>query len=471
MKQAGYFNRAARNGLRKEVSHIFYFVLLPSLIFLTPASVLVAQQPAYQTYRHFTVEEASGQVVSASPVIEQQEPLWAKNVSGTQWKWKKPRKATAYFASPVPFVLPPQEGSGEPFYSHNHEPSITWLKNGDLLAIWFSTVSESGTEMTVLASRLRAGHNRWDSSSEFFKAKDRNMTGMSLYTDPSGKIYHFNSMGQAGIKGWAKLAILMRTSIDNGISWTAPAPIVPAFKGRHQVIDGVFRTSGGLLIQPCDANPGASGGTALMISKDNGISWYDPGEEKPVPQFTDHGKGEGTIAGIHGHAVELKDGSLLAFGRSDNINGRMPVSISRDMGNTWEYSASEFPPIGGGQRIVLVRLHEGPILLISFTNHPKSPGQMAFKAKNGGTFEGHGMFAALSYDEGKTWPVRKLITPGEGEYDCGGWTGHFKATPTQAEPAGYLAATQSPDNMIHLISSRLYYRFNLKWLETLPDMP
>ena len=38
------------------------------------------------------------------------------------------------------------------------------------------------------------------------------------------------------------------------------------------------------------------------------------------------------------------------------------------------------------------------------------------------------------------------------------------ATPTRAEHAGYLAATQPPDRVIHLISSRLHYRFNLPWL-------
>ena len=76
----------------------------------------------------------------------------------------------------------------------------------------------------------------------------------------------------------------------------------------------------------------------------------------------------------------------------------------------------------------------------------------------------YGMFAALSVDEGETWPVRRLVTPGEGEYDGGGWTRRFTASPSEAEPKGYLAATQSPDGMIHLISSRLHYRFNLAWL-------
>lgn len=34
-----------------------------------------------------------------------------------------------------------------------------------------------------------------------------------------------------------------------------------------------------------------------------------------------------------------------------------------------------------------------------------------------------------------------------------------------AEPRGYLAGTQTPDNVVHILSSRLHYRFNLAWLE------
>jgi hypothetical protein len=136
------------------------------------------------------------------------------------------------------------------------------------------------------------------------------------------------------------------------------------------------------------------------------------------------------------------------------------------MGESWSYRPSPFPPISSGQRLVLMRLREGPILLVSFTWNRKGgkPQGMEFRDANGETITGYGMFAALSFDEGASWPVRKLLTPGEGTYDGGGWTGEFTATPERAEPAGYLAATQTPDGMIHLISSRLHYRFNLAWL-------
>ncbi|GAI33660.1 unnamed protein product [marine sediment metagenome] len=36
---------------------------------------------------------------------------------------------------------------------------------------------------------------------------------------------------------------------------------------------------------------------------------------------------------------------------------------------------------------------------------------------------------------------------------------------THAEPRGYLAATQTPNGLIHLISSKQYYVFNLAWIK------
>jgi hypothetical protein len=148
----------------------------------------------------------------------------------------------------------------------------------------------------------------------------------------------------------------------------------------------------------------------------------------------------------------------------------MPMSISKDMGKTWKYQASEFPAIDGGQRLVLMRLKEGPLLLVSFTDHPqrtrKEDRGMEFTDADGNKFKGYGMYAALSYDDGKTWPVKRLLVDGKERHLNGGaWTGDFDMDATHAEPRGYLAGTQSPDNMIHIVSSRIHYRFNLKWLE------
>ena len=186
---------------------------------------------------------------------------------------------------------------------------------------------------------------------------------------------------------------------------------------------------------------------------------------------------KGTIAGIHASVIELHDGRLLAFGRSLRRNAydnSLPMSVSGDRGATWEYSESPFPAIGGGQRLVLRRLKEGPLLMVSFTESlPRNgkPRGRIFRNNEGNEFIGYGMFAALSFDEGETWPVRKLLAPDEGEYQTAGHTRQFRADATHAEPRGYLAATQTPDGVIHLISSGLHYRFNLAWLKIPNEAP
>ncbi len=337
------------------------------------------------------------------------------------------------------------------------------------MAIWFTTNDEAGREMTILGSRLRTGNSEWDQPSEFFRVPDRNMTGSSLYQDTNGNLIHTNGMEAAG--SWQSLAMILRTSADNGATWTKPRLINENHEMRNQVISGMMKTEEGWLVQPADATPWGEGGTAVHISKDGGKTWQDPG--KGVPNTFKEGGTGGTIAGIHAGVVQLKNGDFLALGRGNNIPDkagldRMPMSLSTDHGKTWNYSASEFPPIDGGQRLVLRRLKEGPILLISFTNHPYrlKNGQKGMLFTDGGTeFTGYGMFAALSFDEGKTWPVKNLLTDGESRLlDGGAWAGFFEMNPAHAEPAGYLAATQTPDNVIQLISSRLHYRFNLEWL-------
>jgi hypothetical protein len=352
-----------------------------------------------------------------------------------------------YFHGPVTYVKIPEGSYGPLFSSHNHDPALTRCPNGDLLAIWYTCIREKGRELAIAASRLRYGQDEWEEASPFWDGPDRNDHAPAMWTDESGKLYHFNGLGDAAT--WGGLATILRTSTDNGVTWSRAQLIIPEHGLRHMPVQSVFRTSGGSIILPCDAALDSDPrGTAIWLSDDDGQTWYDPG---------------GTIAGIHAGVVELNNGRLMALGRGGNINDKMPKSISTDMGQTWTYSASELPPVSGGQRVVLRRLNEGPILLVSFTGGEGMMFQDAF----GNEQRMYGMFAALSYDEGETWPVRRLVTSGgpPQELDGGGNTHWFTMDGTHAEPRGYLAATQTPDGVIQLISSALHYSFNLAWIE------
>lgn len=389
---------------------------------------------------------------------------WARDVEETTPEWDD-RSEEPFFAGPTRFVREPADDD-EPFFGHNHCPAVTWCANGDLLAIWFSTVNEGDREMTILGSRLRAGAEEWEPASEFFNAPDRNVTGSALFHDPDdGRLYHFN--GLETDSHWANLALVMRTSDDDGRTWSDPRFVDPNHRFRNQVIAGTIKTEDGSLVQPCDATHWGSGGTAIHVSPDEGTTWRDPGRDRPPVQVEEGATG-GSIAGIHAGVVELDDGRLMALGRGDEIGGRMTRSVSDDRGESWTYTESPFPAVNGGQRIVLTRLREGPLLYVGFTDTKgtrEDPRGMELVAPDGEQRRCYGMFAALSFDEGETWPVRRLLAPDTGEErDHEDWPWEYMADATHAEFKGYLAATQTPDGVVHLLSSTWHYRFTLGWL-------
>ncbi len=361
---------------------------------------------------------------------------------------KGPNPSKPYFRGPRPYVKVPENQFGPLFSGHNHDPGIAECPNGDLLAIWYTTVTERGREVAMAASRLRYGSEEWEPASPFYDAPDRNDHAPAIWFDGKQTLFHFH--GQAPAATWGPLNIVMRTSTDNGVTWTKPRFITEGHHKRRQVVESVFRTKEGYIVIPADASPGGNGGTAIHVSKDGGKTWEDPG---------------GTIAGIHAGVAQLRDGRLIAFGRGDAIDGRMPMSLSPDMGKTWTYQASPFPPVSGGQRVAFKRLREGPLLLVTFTG-PRAGSAMPLADGTGRERSVRGMFAALSYDDGKTWPKRRLITDdGPDRVVRGADRDSFTLGKNSAEPGGYLSARQARNGVIHLVTSRNHYAFNLKWLE------
>lgn len=406
------------------------------------------------------------EIPGTEPLTRSEVPLWAEDVSQEKYDWQSGSKTdSALFIGPKTYVKIPPASNGPLFIDHNHCPALTVCPNGDLLAIWYTTKSESGRELAIAASRLRKGVDEWDEASLFWDGPDRNDHASDLIWDGENTLYHFNGLSSDAT--WGKLILIMRTSTDNGVTWSNAQILNPEYGLRNQAIAGGFITSNNQILLRCDAVTEGNGGTVIHLLNRNGSGWFIPCPTGPKPMFKE-GETGAWIAGIHAGVVELDNGNLFALGRGDSINGKMPQSISTNMGRSWTYSASEFPPISGGQRLALLRLHEGPLLLVSFTGSVDYE-DLAITNQTGQKIYCHGLFAAVSYDDGKTWPVKKLISDfGESKVLNGGaWTDEFIMNATNAEPKGYLVAKQTPDGMIHLLSSALHYQFNLKWLAEL----
>ncbi len=394
--------------------------------------------------------EAPGGGALAVPAVELHQQRVSQRVPAGISNGPDPDKA--YFSGPLRYVNIPEGSDGPIFSKHNHVPKIVECANGDLLTVWYTCVSEKGRELAVVASRLRYGGSAWEQASMFWDQPDRNEHTTSMFRDADSTLYHFNGYSVAAT--WGPLAVLMRKSTDHGKSWSKARVILPEHNRRQMPIESVFRTQDGRMLLPCDAVTGGAGGTAIYLSGDNGVTWKDAG---------------GTIAGIHACVSQLRDGRLIAFGRGDNIDGQMPKSVSSDMGRTWKYEASVFPPSGGGQRPLVLRLKEGPLLFVSFTGSRKGTTYMPIIDASGKERKVTGMFSALSFDEGKTWKNARLISHDGPDTSVETMDGRkFNLGFKSAEPGGYNSICQGTNGVVHLITSRQHYSFNLKWLTTLP---
>ena len=364
------------------------------------------------------------------------------------------------FEGPKPFVKVEPNSFGPTFAWHNHSPAIAECPNGDLLAVWYSCVDEAGTELNNLASRLRVGESEWEPASLFWDGADVNDHAPKLWWDGDETLFHLARGHRENI---------VRHSTDNGVTWSKPQIIQPWSEIGNQLM----RSRDGTIWMSQDVTT-----TSLTKSTDGGKTWTS---ETITDKKLAHRNGSAARhAGIHAPIVELNDGRLMTFGRLNSeseqkaFNFKTPASFSSDGGKTWTHQATEFPAISSVQRQALIRLQEGALLFCSFTDlsaNARSPKGMTFQSQKG-DFNGAGLFAAISFDDGKTWPHKRLVTPGGKERIVNGIDRNlFPLSDTRAEHNGYLAAIQTRDGRIQLISSRNHYVFDLAWLKALPTGP
>ncbi len=406
----------------------------------------------------------------AKPLPLPPKPLYQQNVAQQVPPdiLDAPDPTKPYFKGPRKFVKIPRQAVGPLFAGHNHSPFITACPNGDLLATWFTCVSESAREMARAGARLRWGRDEWEPASLFWDAPDRNDAMAALWHDGKGTIYNFLGIGRGWSYGTQSLAL--RTSTDNGATWSKVRIFYPEHKpprgtwGGNCFTGPVFRTNDGAIAVVTDGFP------TLWISRDEGLTFQGCG---------------GTINGNHPGVIQLKDGRLLGFIRGHELRAPVVVTtyndlgrtkthrtrgwqmakcISADLGKTWTKTPSIFPGIGGGQRLALLRLRNGDIFFASFADRG-----IIITDSSGAKREVRGLFAAVSEDEGKTWCNVRLVSddgPGRPAMTTNG--GFFALSRRNAEYRGYLAACQAPNGLIHLVSSYSHYTFNLAWLKTPP---
>jgi formylglycine-generating enzyme required for sulfatase activity len=394
-----------------------------------------------------------GEMPKTKPLPLPKAPLNQQNVVQRDKKLvsKGADRDKPYFKGPRQFVKIPKEAERGPLFAgHNHCPAIVECPNGDLLTIWYTGIGERERNMAIAASRLVYGEDQWQQASPFWDPPDRNDTALSLWFDGKDTVYHFNSLSVAS--NWAMMAVVMRTSTDSGATWSRSRLIIPDHWYGRQLSESVFRARDGSIVITVD------GRDTLWMSKDEGLSWFNPG---------------GDLPGNHCGVDQLEDGTIVGISRTKGkLN--MPLSVSTDGGKTFTISDTEFPPVGGGQRAVLLRLKEGPLVMVGFGNiYGNTHFSPVFTTTSTGEkIQAKELFAAVSFDGGKTWPYKRIVAPDAPpqhiEHTDGG---AIILSKRSSEHRGYLSICQGLDGIVHLISSRTHYSFNLKWLLTPPPPP
>jgi sialidase-1 len=230
-------------------------------------------------------------------------------------------------------------------------------------------------------------------------------------------------------------------SDDDGLTWSEPVEITDHVKmpdwtwyatGPATGIQIRYGPHAGRLIIPCDH---IEAGTKkyyshIIYSDDHGQTWQIGGRT-PSDEVNEC------------QAVELAGGRLMLNMRSYNRTRKnRAVSFSEDGGLTWSQVEHDFALVDPICQASILRcsqegLHDKNRLL--FSNPASSQARMA-------------MTVRISYDEGKTWPVAKLLHHGPSAYSS-----------LAVLPDGSVAILYEAGD-IHYTERIAFERFSLEWL-------
>ncbi|HEU5069611.1 MAG TPA: sialidase family protein [Verrucomicrobiae bacterium] len=243
------------------------------------------------------------------------------------------------------------------------------------------------------------------------------------------------------------------TSADDGVTWSPPLDVTRTTKTPERVTIlasgpgiGIQLTRGphpGRILIPFNEGPFNQWIVLAVYSDDGGKNWKR-GEPAPGCRVP-NGKG-GEISLVNEvQMVELVDGSVMLNSRKWGGKALRKTATSHDGGVTWSKIEEDpalrdpgcmgsifrytFPGNGNKSRI----LYSGPD---------------SSKRENGTVY--------LSYDEGKTWPVKKVLFPGSFAYSV-----------LTALPDGTLGCLFETDGANRIV----FARFTLDWLTDGKDSP
>jgi len=232
-------------------------------------------------------------------------------------------------------------------------------------------------------------------------------------------------------------------SDDDGMSWSDPVEVTSQVKRPTEATStaagpgiGIQLRRGqyaGRILMPFNQGPYGKWKVYAAFSDDGGKSWR---------------YGETAPEGTKGYAnevqfIELSDGSVMLNARNQGGDKQRKIAISRDGGATWSATSNDTALIEPVCQAALLR-HPGggdPAKDVILFSNPATQ-----TARTNGTIR-------LSRDEGKTWPVARVL-----------YAGSFAYSGLASLPDGSMGCLFERDG----VKKISFARFTLEWLVERP---
>jgi sialidase-1 len=203
-------------------------------------------------------------------------------------------------------------------------------------------------------------------------------------------------LGRDSVTAW------VTSSTDEGVTWSKPVDITAMTKKPEWTMiahgPGVgIQTQSGRLVVPCWRTMPNTGACLnfFTYSDDHGKTWQ---------------LGDNELPGVNeNQVVELADETLLLNVRAATIKGCRLGATSKDGGKSWSalFDVPELPDPCCQASI------------LRYTWAGQNGGKSRILYSGPGTKQGRDKGTVrISYDEGKTWPVAKMICPDYFGYSC-----------------------------------------------------
>lgn len=210
-------------------------------------------------------------------------------------------------------------------------------------------------------------------------------------------------------------------STDDGVTWSEPVDITAAFEPLRKRYDwkviatgpghGIQLSCGRLVVPVWIAygKEGAHGPSAVstLFSDDHGKTWQ--AGDIAVPNEGDYASPNETML------ATLSDGRVILVARSKSNKNRKIISTSLNGATEWT------KPVFHDQLLE-------PVCMASIIAHPSKPGMLLFSNPHSLKHDKDGkeipavwadrknLCIKLSEDDGKTWPVNKVLEAGSAAY-------------------------------------------------------